>query len=213
MTKRMFDISVPISTALPVWPGDPPIEIDQDARMIDGASANVSRINMSVHTGTHIDAPLHFFENGLSTDKIAIEKMVGVVEIIQINENTTIITESILKGLKQNLWPKRVIFKTSSSLISDWSQKPFRKDFCALSTGAAEYLVQQGVKLVGIDYLSIAPYEEPDEVHRILLVAGVVVLEGLNLYGISIGNYKLICLPLNITGVEGAPARVILLEQ
>jgi len=212
MTKKIFDISAPISTNLPVWPGDPPIQIVNEIRMIDGASSNVSRINFSVHTGTHIDAPLHFFENGISTDKINFEKLVGNVEVTQINGNETIITERILRELKQNSWPKRVIFKTSNSLISDWSQKPFQNDFCALSTDAAEYLVRQGVVLVGIDYLSIAPYEDPDEVHKILLAAGVVVLEGLNLSEVTAGMYKLICLPLNITGVEGAPARAILFE-
>jgi len=212
MSKKIFDISVPISTNLPVWPGDPPIEIVNEIRIIDGASSNVSRINISVHTGTHIDAPLHFFENGISTDKIDFEKLVGVVEVIQISEYVSIITKEILSEINPNSWPKRVIFKTSNSLTSDWVQKPFLNNFCALSTDAAEFLVRQGVVLVGIDYLSIAAYEAPDEVHKILLAAGIVVLEGLFLSEVSTGTYKLICLPMKIIGVEGAPARAILVE-
>jgi arylformamidase len=212
MENRILDISSPISASLPVWPGDPALEIVAEMKIADGASANVSRMTMSAHSGTHIDAPLHFFDSGYATDEISLEKLIGEALVIQMDERIPLITEECLQNLKLQVWPRRILFKTVNSTYQNWSRQPFRKDFCALSAGAARFLAEKNVILVGIDYLSIAPFDEPDAVHQILLSAGIVILEGLDLGEISQGLYKLICLPLKIVGIEGAPARAILMD-
>jgi len=158
-----------------------------------------------------LDAPLHFFENQASIEKISLDLLIGEVRVVHFNDDVHVITSRDLQSLGIADWPKRLLIKTRNSSMRLWQETTFHSEFCALSVDAAEYLVSQGVLLIGIDYLSIAPYEDPDSVHKILLHAGVVILEGLNLIEVSEGNYELVCLPLKIMEVEGAPARVILI--
>ncbi len=211
MAIRIKDISVPISSQLPVWPGDPPIEIIHESEIEKGDMANISRINFGVHTGTHIDAPFHFLKNGIKVEAIQLDQLVGEVQVVEINEKISLIQAEDLYNLKLNHWSERVLIKTMNSHF--WRKKDhiFHKDYCALSESAAHFLVEEGVKLVGIDYLSIAPFDEPENVHKILLSNGIIILESINLDGIAPGLYKLVCLPLRILDVEGAPARAVLI--
>lgn len=211
MDRKIIDISLPISKLLPIWPGDPPIEISTEMSIKNGDSANVSRINISVHTGTHLDAPLHFFENMASIEKISLDLLIGEVTVIHFNDDVHLITSRDLQSLDIVDWPKRILMKTRNSSLRLWQDTTFNSEFCALSLDAAYFLVDRGVTLIGIDYLSIAPFEDPDLVHKTLLKAGVVILEGLNLIDVKKGNYELVCLPLKIMDVEGSPARAILI--
>jgi arylformamidase len=213
MNRKIIDISLPISKQLPIWPGDPPLEISTEMSLKNGDSANVSRINMSVHTGTHLDAPLHFFENQASIEEISLELLIGEVSVVHFKDNVQMVTSKDLQSLGIAEWPKRLLMKTRNSSLRLWQDITFHPEFCALSTDAADFLVNHGVLLIGIDYLSIAPYVDPDSVHKILLHAGVIILEGLNLIDVTEGNYELICLPIKIMEVEGAPARAILISN
>lgn len=213
MNRKIIDISLPISKQLPIWPGDPPLEISTEMSLKNGDSANVSRINMSVHTGTHLDAPLHFFENQASIEEISLELLIGEVSVVHFKDNVQMVTSKDLQSLGIAEWPKRLLMKTRNSSLRLWQDITSHPEFCALSTDAADFLVNHGVLLIGIDYLSIAPYVDPDSVHKILLHAGVIILEGLNLIDVTEGNYELICLPIKIMEVEGAPARAILISN
>jgi len=213
MKKEIIDISLPISNNLPIWPGDPPLEITTEMSIKNGANANVSRINMSVHTGTHLDAPLHFFDDKPAIDDINLELFVGDATVILIKDHINRITHNDLQSLNIDVWPRRLLLKTNNSSKQLWKDNVFHTEFCALSADAAGFLVNKGVSVIGIDYLSIAPFDEPDPVHKILLGNGVVILEGLNLIDVSPGNYKLVCLPLKILDIEGAPARAILIKK
>lgn len=211
MDRKIIDISLPISKLLPIWPGDPPLKISTEMSIKNGDSANVSRINISVHTGTHLDSPLHFFENMASIEKISLDLLIGEVTVIHFNDDVHLITSRDLQSLDIVDWPKRILMKTRNSSLRLWQDTTFNSEFCALSLDAAYFLVDRGVTLIGIDYLSIAPFEDPDLVHKTLLKAGVVILEGLNLIDVKKGNYELVCLPLKIMDVEGSPARAILI--
>lgn len=211
--SRIFDISVPITSQMVIWPGDPEVKIGLPYSIAAGDMANVSQIAMGVHTGTHIDAPFHFLENGIRVHQIMLERLIGEACIVEIPEECNLITLQILENLSISEWSERTLFKTRNSNI--WTTIPidFKKDFCALTLEAAHYLVLRGVKLVGIDYLSIAPFHEPQAVHLELLRNEVIILESINLFGIPAGKYQLICLPLKLMDTEGAPARAVLIAE
>lgn len=194
-----------------VWPGDPGVEIDLVSRIEEGANANVSHLSLGVHTGTHVDAPFHFIPAGDSLDKVPLDHFIGEAEVIEL-PGIELITQSDLEKIDSLGHINRVLFKTRNSKIWESGGDQFREDFVALSPGAASYLVDLGIKLVGIDYLSIAPYKESRPTHGVLLGAGVSVLEGLDLSKVSPGRYTLFCLPLKIQGIDGAPARAILVK-
>lgn len=209
---KIFDISIPITLDMPVWPGDPGVHISRSSSIDEGGNANVSHISLGVHTGTHVDAPLHFLREGASLEKISLEKFVGDVQVFDVPDVNLITKESLInRNFTFN--SSRILFKTNNSKIWSRGEKEFKEDFVALSPDAARYLVGLGVKLVGIDYLSIAPFADSTPTHRIFLEAGVVLLEGIDLSGVSAGEYLLFCLPLNLHGVDGAPARAILVEK
>ena len=205
----LFDISLTISEDLPVWPGDPKIELRKISKIEDGEDANVTHISACVHIGTHVDAPDHFLGNGQTVENLPLNLLVGasfVIDIPVIGQISAVDLQSasIPKGTK------RLLIKTANSQIWAEGVKDFQSDFIALEADAAAYLVNQGVEVVGVDYLSVAPFADPAPTHRILLEAGVLVIEGLNLSGIEPGEYTLMCLPLKISGSDGAPARVLL---
>jgi arylformamidase len=168
---------------------------------------------MSAHTGTHIDAPCHFIDGGRTIDQLDLSLLVGDVEVIAIDKENNIISKDTLSGLGIKQWPQRVIFKTNNSYRELMKNNEFYKDFVALSVDGSKYLIKQGVLLIGIDYLSIAPFENGDETHIELLKHEVVVIEGLNLVNIKPGSYQLIALPINLKGADGAPARVLLIAE
>jgi len=206
---KTYDITVPISPNMPVWPGDPVVTLERVSKIEEGANANVSHLALSAHTGTHVDAPYHFLSDGDTLEKVPLSLMMGRAYVLQLTD-VDLITAEILK--KADLPPRtrRILFKTRNSDYWAQDEKQFQTDFVALSADGAKYLVDRGVKLVGIDYLSIAPFKNSRPTHEILLKAGVLVLEGVNLSEVAQGRYTLYCLPLNLQGVDGAPARVVL---
>jgi len=205
---RFYDVSVPISTELATYPGDPPVEIHQWMSLASGDSANLTRLNFGAHTGTHVDAPLHFIEHGKSVAEMDLETLIGEVQVIEIPDNAKIIDQKIVSQWCSPAW-QRVLFKTRNSLF--WNEdRSFRSDYTHLSPDGARKLVDNGVRLVGIDYLSIEKFQPSRfETHEILLSHGVVIIETLDLRAVPAGPFELICLPLKIAA-EGAPARVVL---
>ncbi len=169
-------------------------------------------MEFGLHTGTHMDAPYHFLAQGATLDKIALERLIGPVTVLEVPQDVSVLSGDVLARLPAGLITERVLFKTRNSTY--WSEHPhrFHKDFVAIDPSGADFLVERGVRLVGIDYLSIAPFRQGQATHEALLGAGVVILEGLDLSGVSQGEYQLYCLPLKIGGVEGAPVRAILIE-
>lgn len=175
--------------------------------MDHGSDANVSEIQMDVHTGTHVDAPAHFVADGLAVDCLDLEVLVGPAVVAEVLEGGSI-GRKCLEALNLPDDVQRVLLRTTNGEL--WSCTDFEPDFDALSAEGAAWLVDRGVQLVGIDYLSIQRYQDPPLTHRILLDAGVVILEGLDLRRVPPGDYELLCLPLALAGAEAAPARAVL---
>jgi arylformamidase len=211
--KKIYDISLPLSTELPLWPGDPAPVIERFSKMEDGEDANVSCIEMGVHFGTHIDAPFHFVADGSKVEDVPLDLLIGPAQVVEIPQDCDVITADILKAAGLTDGVKRLLFKTRNSQHWVKCDTKFDQDFVALSVDGARYLIEKGVRLVGIDYLSIASFYEPVPTHITLLKGGVVVVENLDLSAVPAGLYELICLPLNISGAEGAPARVVLVQD
>ena len=206
---NIYDVTLGIGTEMITWPGDPRVQIENISSISAGNSFNVSHLAMSVHTGTHVDAPHHIIDNGKTIDEIPISTLVGRAYVLELPE-VDLITAEVLMCNEISPRTKRILFKTRNSIEWDSNKGTFKKDYVALSSDAALYLVRKGIKLIGVDYLSVAPYDDAESVHKILLDAGVVIIEGLNLTGIRQGRYTLYCLPLKIIGADGAPARVFL---
>ncbi len=206
---RTYDITLTITPEMIVWPGDPPVNMQRLSSIDAGDNANVTQISMSCHTGTHVDAPDHFLNNGKTVESLSLDLMVGRAYVLHL-PNVNLITASILMDADIPPRTRRLLFKTRNSEYWASGNREFQTDFVGLSIDAAELLVDRNVKLVGIDYLSIAPYKQGKPVHTILLDAGMVVIEGLDLSKVSQGRYTLHCLPLKLGGAEGAPTRAIL---
>jgi len=206
--QNWIDVSIPISSELPVWPGDPTPQLTWLSQISGGEGINLSKIDMSLHSGTHIDAPSHFIEGGLAIDEIPLELLIGEVQVINVPKELKIIKDSFLNTLNYEI-PKKIFFKTNNSFMHYLHDKNFLKDYVGIDRSGAKWLVDHKVKVVGIDYLSVAPYWEAAETHRILLEANVIVIEGLDLSRIQEGAYRFICLPISIKGREAAPVRVV----
>ncbi len=209
---RTYDISVTISPDMPVWPGQPQVELKRISKISEGDNANVSRLELSVHTGTHLDAPNHFLDQNKTTvEKLDLKTLTGRAYVLHLPDEVDLITRTILENAEIPPRTRRLLIRTRNS--KQWAQqaKQFDKDFVAIDASGAEYLTERGVRLVGVDYLSVAPFNEGRPTHEILLGTGVVVVEGLDLSGVSQGRYTLYCLPLKLLGAEGAPARAILI--
>lgn len=210
---RIYDISLPISSSLPVWPGDPPVTLEQVDSIETGAIANVTRLSASVHSGTHVDAPHHFLNDGRTVEQLSLDILTGPCYVAQLPDGVEAITAEALESMS---WPHgttRILFGTRNSRWWAEGDAAFHEDFVAVTADGARWLVEHGIRLVGIDYLSIAPYADSVPPHQILLRAGVVVLEGLDLSAAPRGFYELYCLPLKLLGAEGAPARAILIQR
>lgn len=206
---RTYDITLTVTPGMIVWPGDPKVSIQRTSSMSSGDNANISQISMSCHTGTHVDAPHHFLDNGTTVDDIPLDLLVGRVYVLHL-PNVSVITASDLRYADIPPRTRRLLFKTRNSDLWHNDHQEFKTDFVGLSVDGAEYLVDRNVRLVGIDYLSIAPYNLGAPVHTILLDAGMVIIEGLDLSEVSPGRYTLHCLPLKLGGADGAPARCVL---
>jgi arylformamidase len=206
----IYDISLTISPEMPVWPGDPAVLLEQVESMDAGAHANVSRLNAGVHTGTHVDAPHHFLNDGRTVEGLPLEVLTGPCYVAQIPDAMDEITAEVLDGIPLAEGTVRLLFGTRNSHWWARGENSFQKDFVAVTEDGAEWLVKRGIRLVGVDYLSVAPFGESVPTHTVLLQAGVVVVEGLNLSSVPRGFYDLYCLPLKLKGSDGAPARAIL---
>jgi arylformamidase len=208
---HIYDISLTVTPELPTWPGDPPIVVDRFVKMEEGAPNNVTRISMCAHVGTHVDAPYHFLGGNTPTvDELPLKTLTGRVYVLEML-GVNLITAKALEKAEIPPRTRRLIFKTRNTALWSNPAHPFKTDFVAISPDGAQFLVERGVKLVGVDYLSVAPYTDPIPTHQILLKAGVVVIEGLNLSQVSQGRYSLYCLPMKLAGSDGAPARAILI--
>jgi arylformamidase len=209
---RIYDLSVPISVNLPTYPGDPRIEIDDWSSLANGDGANVTALSFGAHTGTHVDAPAHFIEGAKKVESLSLDVLIGEAQVIQVPNDRLTIDEAFVAANCQS-GTQRVLFKTRNSAFWTGDKADFRTDFTHLDLQAAQWLVERGVKLVGIDYLSIEKFGSKDhEVHRALLSHEIVILEGLDLSEVPAGKYELICLPLRLrTNLgDGAPARAVL---
>ena len=202
-----IDISLPIRDGMIVYEGDPEVSVRTAMALDRGDVANVSTLRFGSHTGTHLDAPLHFIDGAPSVDILPLDLLIGPARVIEVDTERTI-EPSHVRAARLEDCP-RVLFKTRNSAL--WDRPAFSRDYTALSEAAAHMLLECGVKLVGIDYLSIEAFgAQGHRVHRLLLAAGVVILEGLDLRGVAARDYELICLPLRIAGGDGSPCRAIL---
>jgi len=206
----IYDISLTLSADLPVWPGEPAVTLEQVKSINQGANANVSRLEMGVHTGTHVDAPHHFLNDGRSVEQLPLEVLTGPCYVLQLPDDVDEISAEVLTRTPIPAGVERLLFGTSNSRWWARGEQQFQTDFVAVSEDGAAWLVARGIKLVGVDYLSVAPYKQSRPTHQVLLTAGVVIVEGLNLAQVPRGFYTLYCLPLKLAGSDGAPARAIL---
>jgi arylformamidase len=201
---KLHDISVPINAAMHVYDGNPGFRLELVDSIAAGAHANVSRLDLGVHNGTHVDAPVHFIDGGAGTDSLDLETLIGPASVVDATAVSGGLDAEALGALAFPNDLTRILFKTSNSQL--WSRVSFSRDFVRLTGSGARFLVEKGVRLVGIDYLSIGDAEA----HRELLSARVIALEGLDLREVEPGKYELICLPVRLEGSDGAPARAIL---
>jgi arylformamidase len=203
----LYDVTLPVSLALPVYPGDPVIELTPIAQCAWGDAANITRLVLSSHTGTHIDAPRHFFDTGATVDHLDLHVLIGPARVVDV-PCLSHITVADLRA-HDLTGTTRVLFKTPNTSL--WDRPGFQTSYHALTPEAAAWLVACGVRLVGVDYLSVDAFEAHDfPVHRCLLQAGVVIVEGLDLRAVPPGDYELYALPLLLQDGDGAPARVLL---
>ena len=210
---KIYDISLTITPDLPVWPGDPSPMRERVSKIEEGSSANVSILSMSAHTGTHVDAPYHFVADGKTVEQMALETLVGPCQVVEIPAECDVVDEDTLAQAGIEAGMERVLLKTRNSRYWAQPKLPFQENFVAVSPDGARYLVARGVKLIGIDYSSVAQFIDPVPTHQILLNQEMVILEGINLLDVPAGKYNLYCLPLKLGGSDGAPARAILVEE
>jgi arylformamidase len=206
--KQWKDISVTIKPGMVRWPGDPEIRKEPFRDMDRGDVCNVSSLAFGSHTGTHMDAPLHFIRKGKTLDKMPLDATIGPCRVIEIKDKVSVRVEEIAR---ERIKPgERILFKTRNSRRS-WNRDNFDEDFIYISKEAAAYLAKARVRTVGIDYLSVGGFRKDGvETHHALLGAGIWIIEGLNLSKVKPGRYELNCLPIKILGSDGAPARALL---
>jgi arylformamidase len=208
MTEGWIDISVPLYSGMVHWPDNPAVRIEWIQDQSRGDAANVSKLELGAHTGTHMDAPRHFLADGAGLDELPLDATIGPARVIPIVHPHAIHPEE-LEGHRLRAG-ERVLFRTRNSERC-WKEDRFVEDFVYISAAGAQFIVQRKVRTVGIDYLSVGGYvHDGVETHQILLGAGIWLIEGLNLAAVKPGAYELICLPLRVVGGDGSPARAIL---
>ncbi len=206
---RIFDVSLPVVSGGLVYPGNPPISITPQQAISQGAGANVSRVDFGSHTGTHVDAPKHFFDDGAGVDTIPLELLMGPARLLAFSDSVMSIGEAELAA-HDLTGVTRVLLKTRNSKWLATGSPEFHSDYTYLAPDGAEYLVRLGVQLVGVDYLSVEQFHSGHHrTHRTLLEQGIVIVEGLLLNEPPAGDYHFRCLPLRLTGLDGAPARAV----
>ena len=207
-----LDVTYPISEDMVSWPGQPPVSLRRLSTLEQGDTANVSWLELSLHTGTHMDAPRHFIEGGADITALPLSTMMGLVRVAEVGDVATV-TAADVRAFETRSGAvragERVFFKTKNSSL-DWSKEPFDKDYVALEPDAATYLAAKKIAVVGVDYLSVAPFDAPTETHRILLGSSVWVIEGLDLRFVDEGRFEMLALPLKIVTGDASPLRVLL---
>ena len=205
--RTIYDISVSLSSKTPIVPGQPPFQKEPLSEIARGGRANVSKISMTTHTGTHVDSPFHFVEDGITIDKIDLKAINGVAKVFDLK-----VPEQIDKGDLEDLQIAKddiVLFKTRNSAL--WKHDHFTRDYVCITPEAAKYLASKQVRAVGVDYAIPEAFDDiARPVHHTLLGKGVILIEGLDLSDVPAGEYVLVCLPLKITEGDGAPARAML---
>jgi arylformamidase len=203
-----IDVSVRVRTGMPHWPDNPPIVLERVMDLGRGDPCNVSHLAMGVHSGTHMDGPVHFIHEGPGLDDMPLSATMGEARVIEIEDPKEITAEELARhGIRAG---ERILFRTSNS-IRCWQAPSFVEDFVYISEQGARYLAETGVRTVGVDYLSVGGYHADGAlIHRILLEAGIWIIEGLDLSPVTGGRYEMICLPVKLHGSDGAPARAIL---
>jgi arylformamidase len=203
----IYDVTVTLQAQMPTWDGEPAPALQPIKQIgVAGESAQVSVLTMGLHCGTHIDAPCHFISGGSGVDALPLDALLGPCRLVEVAASPLIEPADLERVA---VGAERLLLKTPGGHL--WSEPTFRTDFVALSPASADWLIRRGVRLVGIDYLSVDPYDaDPAVVHLTLLGAGIVVLEGLDLRAVPPGDYDLAALPLKLAGADGAPARVVL---
>jgi len=203
---EILDVSIPIRTRMPIWPGNAGVAMRRVQAIADGAVANVSAVDLGAHTGTHVDAPNHFLEGEPGVDTVALEPLIGDAVVVDATAVQKTVDAAAVAALGVPAGTDRVLLKTRNSQL--WERDEFSDDMVALDESGARALLDLGVRLIGIDYLSIG---DPGA-HRALLGARTAVVEGLDLRAVAPGPYRLICLPLKLVGSDGGPARAVLLR-
>lgn len=202
---EILDVSVAIEPGMVLWPGDPDVRVERASAIADGEIANLTRLALGAHAGTHVDAPVHFFDDAPGAEALPLDALIGPCVVVDAGSARGELGPDALDGLADGT--TRVLFKTRNSGL--WERDAFVEDSVSLSNEAAREVVRRGIRLVGIDYLTIGGVRA----HRTLLRAGVVPLEGVDLRGVEPGAYRLVCLPLKLAGSDGAPARAVLLRD
>jgi arylformamidase len=204
---KLIDVSVPLDSNLATYPGNTPFSLEAIKRIARGDSSNVSSLHLSAHAGTHVDAPRHFFDDGTGTESLALELLCGRTRVVELTTRKGVTAEDLAGfDLTEDV---RLLLKTQNSRL--WGSPEFHPDFIGVTESGARFLVDRGVKVIGVDYLSVEQYKTPGApAHHVLLGAGIIVIEGLNLRDVEPGTYEMFCLPLPVVGSDGAPARVIL---
>jgi arylformamidase len=197
---EIIDVSVPVRSGMVVYPGDPEVRLERVSSIADGG-VNISELELSVHSGTHVDAPVHFIDGAGGVDELPLEVLTGRCEVVEAERLDESAAELVAEGTE------RVLFKTANSEL--WGRDSFPETFERFDGAGARRLVELGVRLVGVDYLSVGDREA----HHVLLGAGVVPVEGLDLRRVQPGRYELQCLPLKLVGSDGSPARAILIRR
>ena len=200
---EIIDISVPIRPGMVTYPGDPTVSLERVVSIADGGVVNLSRLDFGVHSGTHVDAPVHFIDGAAAAETLPLDVLIGKATVLDLTAAERL-DASAFNGVDL---PERVLMKTRNSEL--WERETFADEFLALTEDGARALIDRGVRLVGIDYLSIGD----EAAHEALLGAGVVAIEGLDLRGVEPGEYQLICAPLKLVGSDGAPARTLLVRD
>jgi arylformamidase len=210
MTARVHDISLAIREGLPTWPTSEGFRTRPAMRLEDGDPANVTILEMDVHTGTHVESSLHFLADGNPIDGLSLEQLVGAAEVVEIDGSA--VTAAALEAASIPAEASRLLLKTANSArwASGWGD--FDPVYVSLTPDAAKWIVDRRFRLVGIDHLSIQQYDDDGETHRILMRAGIAILEGLNLAAVEPGTYTLVAAPIKLVGVEAAPARALLID-
>ncbi len=204
---KLIDVSVPLDSQLPTYPGNTPFSLEAIKRMARGDSSNVSSLHLSAHAGTHVDSPRHMFDDGTGVEKLPLDLLCGRARVVELTTRKGITADDLAPfDLSEDV---RLLLKTHNSRL--WGSPEFRTDFVGVTESGARFLVDHGVKVVGVDYLSVEEYKTPGApAHRTLMRHGTIVIEGLNLRDVEPGHYEMFCLPLLLVGADGAPARVVL---